>query len=229
METAYPPITPRRRSRRGSAYVALAALPALFVLVVIGVTGYFRLGSDTAALRETLMDSSPGQWQKRIAIHIGWVTTRLVRWGAQWAKLDPEPSAALQALDAAEVGVYHLRPGSAPLSLGAALVRADKVMTRRGWDRVVGVCERQQLVAVYLPRRGLSTRRVKCCVLVVSGRDLVVASVRGKVEPLLALAQKRLGNEPGPAPLRDLGWPFAEKSLQPGFSGLANFARESRF
>jgi hypothetical protein len=65
-------------------------------------------------------------------------------------------------------------------------------MSARRWDRAVGVSRENELVAVYFPRRGLSTKRMKCCVLVLQGRDLIVAGASGNLEPLLAIATKHL-------------------------------------
>lgn len=184
-----------KTSHAYSGSVAWLVLPMVLLLGLIGITGYFRLGSETTALRESVMDSTSGQWHKKIAFHLGWVTTSLVRFGAEWVKLDAEPRAALQSVRAVEVGVYRLEQSDAPPRLGTALARADKALARRGWLRMVGVCQDQELVAVYIPRRGLSAHSLKCCVLVFNGRDLVVASASANPKPLLALAQPRLGKE----------------------------------
>jgi len=50
------------------------------------------------------------------------------------------------------------------------------------------------LVAVYVPGKNISAHHLKCCVLVVDGKEMVLVSVQGNPEPLLryALAQ------PGP-------------------------------
>lgn len=194
-----PQIKPASHLRVG--HVVLMGLPLVFLLGVVGVTGYFRLGSDTAALRESVMAPSSGQWHRKIAVHVGWFTTSLVRFGSRWLKLEAEPRAALESLHGVEVGVYELEPDGAPYRFNAALARADKAMLRRGWERIVGVSQEQQLVAVYLPHRALSTHNIKCCVLVFNGHDLVVASVRGNLEPLMAIAEKHLQPAPNNFPL----------------------------
>ncbi|MGH7967363.1 MAG: hypothetical protein ACREIC_01410, partial [Limisphaerales bacterium] len=78
---------------------------------------------------------------------------------------------------------------------GVILDRADKAMTRRGWVRVVGVIQENQLVAVYLPRNGISSSRMKACVAVLDGRDLVVVSARGNLEPLMDIVEKHLDHD----------------------------------
>ena len=78
----------------------------------------------------------------------------------------------------------------------AVFLATDKAMAARGWERVVGVAEKDDLVAVYLPRKGLAVGRMKCCMMVLHGPTLVVASARGNIEPLLNLSRDRLGFRP---------------------------------
>ena len=68
------------------------------------------------------------------------------------------------------------------------LAAADAVMTTRGWERMVGVMDGHNLVAVYLPGKNISVHRAKCCVLVLDGKELVLVSVKGNPEPLLRFA-----------------------------------------
>lgn len=162
----------------------------MVIWLVVGVTGYFRVSPETAALRASLMQSVPGTWHKKIALSVGSVTTGLVRAGSRFINMPSEPRAALDALHGAEVGIYRLEEEVA-VNKGAALQAADKAMKSRGWDRIVGVVGERELVAVYFPRKA-SPRDVKCCVLVFQGCDLVVASVRGNLEPLVQLAHQHM-------------------------------------
>jgi hypothetical protein len=197
------PNTPPNRPGSGfrAGYVVAVAVPLFFALGVVGVTGYFRLSSETAALRESLMGSVDGQWKKTIAVHLGWFTTGLVRAGSRLVKLDPEPRAAIEAVRGVEVGVYKVRDGSEQEDHAAILAKTDKAMTRRGWVRVVGVSHDRELVTIYMPRKGMSLRNMKCCLMVFNGRDLVVVSARGNLEPLWAIAQKHLESELNRHPL----------------------------
>jgi hypothetical protein len=54
------------------------------------------------------------------------------------------------------------------------------------------VSRENELVAVYVPCSGVSTERMKCCVLVLHGRDLIVAGASGNLEPLLEIAERHL-------------------------------------
>lgn len=168
---------------------ALLVLPGL---CVVGVTGYFRLGSETAALRETMMSSVKGHWEKKIELNVGWFTTAVARTFSRAIILQPEPRAALEAVRGVEVGVFELAGEPGAFNPGAVLLRADQALKRRGWQRIVGVTQEHQLVAIYMPSRETSQRDLKCCLMVFEGRQLVVVSARGKVEPLLAIAEKHL-------------------------------------
>ncbi len=90
------------------------------------------------------------------------------------------------------MGVYKLQGAAGWVDHRAILARADQEMAARRWDRVVGVSRENQLVAVYVPKRGLSSQRMRCCVLVLEGRNLIVVGASGNVEPLLELADSRV-------------------------------------
>jgi hypothetical protein len=170
--------------------IVLGGVLVGLVVVVIGVISYFRLSPETAILRESAMGGVRGTWNKRIALNVGVLTTSLVRAGSYLFKLAPEPQAAFEAIRAAEVGVYKVSEDAGWADHRAILARADKAMSARRWDRVVGVSRENELVAVYVPRRGFSAQRIRCCVLVLQGRDLIVVGASGNLDPLLQIAGK---------------------------------------
>lgn len=173
--------------------LGLFCLPLLGAL---GIASYFRLSSETRALRSSVMESLPGHWDKQVAVNVGGFTLGLARFGTSFFHLPPEATAALQCLDGGDVGVYQLRGSSATANYSAMLASADQSMQRRGWERMVGVVEGRQFVAVYLPRNLSATKRIECCVVVLDGHDLVVASAHGKAEALLALVRTATKGEP---------------------------------
>ena len=185
-------VSSRPRFRVRTGYVVLALVLCLPLLCAVGIAGYFRLSSATEALRSSVIESVPGQWDKRFAVHVGGLTLGLVRFGSLFFNLPAEPKAALETLHGAEVGVYKLQDAPSALDYSAMFTATDKCMRRRGWDRVVGVAQGRQFVAVYLPRNLRTVKRMACCVAVLNEQDLVVASARGNLEPLLALATQRL-------------------------------------
>ena len=179
---------PRLRKR----YVVILAVLGTVALCVFGVTGYFRLSSDTAALQKSVIKSAGGQWDKKIAVRVGWFTMSFVRTGLRFIHLDPEPRAAIEALRGVEVGVYNQAPGARCIDRGAMFSVTDKTMLSSGWTRSVGVANENEFVAVYLPSKGISPGNMKCRVIVLHGETLVVVSARANLKPLIEIARSHL-------------------------------------
>jgi len=154
-------------------------------VIALGVASYFHLSSDTRALRNGLMKASGVEWRQHIGLNIGRGTFGVVRTGLSFVPLDPKAQAAIQAARGVEVGIYELSPGAKAPDGAAMLAGADKVLNARGWERVVGVLDGEDLVGVYLPREAILAQQVKCCVMVFDGRQMVLVSARANVEPLL--------------------------------------------
>jgi hypothetical protein len=174
-----------RTSQNQLSKVGGIFLAALFCL---GLTGCFRASSDTQALRDSLIKSANAEWDKTVEFGVGGLTLGLVRAGLSFVDLDPEARAALHAAQGADVGVYKRHDTGKQLDHPAMLLAADRAMTGRGWDRMIAVVNPRELVAVYVPDEVVSTGDVKVCFVVVSGSDMVVASARSNLEPLLELA-----------------------------------------
>ena len=183
------------------------------VSVSIGLTGCFKVSTDIGALRDSVMKAAHAEREERIEFGVGPLTLNLARAGLAFVDLEPEARTALHAVRSAEVGVYKLRSGHQQLNLAAMLSAADKTMAGRGWDRVVGVMDRRELVAIYVPAQVRSTRNVRVCLLTVDGQELVVASARSNLEPLMALAWKRAGRHQ--VDLSPLRLSASERGLMP--------------
>ena len=184
----------RRRFRLRAWYVVLVLVLCLALVCTIGIAGYFRLSSPTRAFRSSVIESVPGRWDKRFAVNVGGLTLGLVRFGSRFFNLPPEAKAALEVLRGAEVGVYNLRDAPSALDYSAMFSAADKCMRGRGWERIVGVARSRQFVAVYMPRNLRTVKHMACCVAVLNEQDLVVASARGNLQPVLELATQHLGD-----------------------------------
>jgi hypothetical protein len=186
--------TPRRSPLRLWLWGLLVTPFLLLALLGAGVASCFRLSSDTRAVRNALFKASGIEWRQQIALNAGYLTVGAARAGLSCLRLDPAAHAALQTVHAAGVGVYRLPSGVPQPSRTAMLVTADSAMTSRGWERVVGVIDGRDLVAVYCPKK-FSVNHLKCCVVVFDGEELVLVSAQGNPEPLAsyALAQPGLG------------------------------------
>jgi hypothetical protein len=161
------------------------------LICVLGIASFFHLSSPTQALRRSVMAGAPGDWNNRFAINVGPLTLDAARFVTSFIKLPPEAEAALQGVRGAEVGVYRLGHSPRTVNYSAILGAADKAMSRRGWERIVGVAQDGQFVAVYAPHGLRSLKRISCCVAVLDKQDLVVVSAHGNLEPLMALPKFR--------------------------------------
>ena len=169
-------------------FAVLLLVPAmLFVSVAAGVTSYFRPSSDTKALRNGLIKASGVEWRQRIAVNVGGLTFGAVRGGLSFFPLDARAQAALEAVRGAEVGIYELASAEQP-DCATMLTAADQAMAARGWDRVVGVIDGHDLVAVYISEKTTSARRMECCVMVFDGEHMILASAKANLQPLLQMA-----------------------------------------
>src|SRR5262245_30646705 len=121
------------------ALVVVGAMGLALVMCLVGITGFFRLSSETAALRDSFLNEMRGGWNKKIALRVGVVTTSLVRAGLRFVDMDQDARQAVQALRGGEVGIYDLSEEPTSRKLGQIIARADRAMQRRGWSRVVGV------------------------------------------------------------------------------------------
>ena len=190
--------TALNKSRGGAAairigYVLLAGVIVGVILLplvgVLAVTSYIRLGADASALKNTVIAIAPAK--ARVVVNVGWLTTGVVRLVAGFFPLPPEAHMALRSVRAAEVGVYHLNCPLRALDRSQVLARTESAMRKRGWERIVGVSQDKDLVAVFMPNR-VSGSHLRCCVLVVSGEDLVVVGARGNVEGVLRLVREKI-------------------------------------
>ncbi|MBC8002705.1 MAG: hypothetical protein H7X97_08965 [Opitutaceae bacterium] len=164
----------------GLAVITLIAL-------VIGVTGYFRLGGDTAALRRVVAEATGQRWSKKVEFNIGSWTTSVAQLGTGFIDMDARAREVLNGVRSAEAGVYRLSQPLDSRKSADLMAATDLAMTARGWDRVVGVRNRDATVIAYVPREAMSPDDVTVCFIVVHGRDVVVGQGRASLEPLISL------------------------------------------
>lgn len=149
------------------------------------------MSSDAEALRNSLMKSAAVEWEQQIEIGLGALTLNLARAGLSFVDLDCNARAALDAVRGADVGIYRLKHAPRSLDHAVLLSSADVAMAGRGWDRFVTVANRHEMVAVYVPKEVRSARNVKVCLVVLDSRQMVVASARSDLDPLLKIAFDR--------------------------------------
>jgi hypothetical protein len=192
-----PPLPPVIQSRTRRSWLWLVLLVILLPLIplgglALGVASYFRLSSDTRALRNELTRASGAEWRKQIALSIGDSTLGVARAASLFIKgIDGDAQTALRAVHGVEVGIYELDSTSQSPDRAAMLNAADQAMSSRGWERVVGVLDGKQMVGVFLPAKMTSAKRVKCCIAVLVDRKLIVVSAKADLQPLVELVKKQ--------------------------------------
>lgn len=179
----------RFRFRKRYLAIPLVCLP---LFCAVAVVRSLSIGSDAAALRQSLMDANPGEWNKKIAVHLGFFTLGAVRCVSSFVPLPPEARIGLESLRNVEVGVFQNNRSGGPSHASTSLAAADRVMLKRGWLRAVCVASERELVLIYTPRDMTSPKQMSCCVAVLNERDLVVVSGRGNVEALMQLAEQKI-------------------------------------
>src|SRR5688572_5558648 len=154
--------------------------------LLIATTGCFRVSSDTQALRDVALKLQTAEAEEKIELGVGFFTVGLAKLGARFVELPPEVRGILGSVDGVECSVYELRgPAS---NFAEVLSQADERMDERGLDRVVGLLEREQLIAVYVPRKMKSHRDMSISVMVLTKSELICASARGDLDSVMQLA-----------------------------------------
>ena len=169
-------------AHRGPTLIALG-------LVCLFATGCFRPSNPVRNLRDSVQQATGEAWMSEIELGVGALTLGLARAGGLVFELPPEARAVLRSVRGADVGVYRLRHPDRMVSGATVLPAADRALDKHGWDRLVGVIDGpHKTVAIYVSREPEWTRRLKLCVVVVDGSQMVIVSARGNPGPLIELA-----------------------------------------
>jgi hypothetical protein len=173
------------------------ALLLILPLLALGLSGCFKPAGEARAVRDRLVRQAGVRCATQFEFSVHGAVFHLVRAGLAFVDLDPEARAALTTLRGAGVGVYQLRFGGKACDRAALLSAADEAMTGRGWERVVGVLDGDEMVAVYVPRDTRPGGHLKVCAVVLDRDELVIASARTNPEPLIELGLRRAAGAAG--------------------------------
>lgn len=170
-------------------YTSMAA-----VAVLLCTTGCFRVSSETRALRDVALEFGVDGADEKIELGVGFFTVGLAKLGTRFVEMPAEARSILGSVKGVECSVYEIK--GQKQNLAELLTRADEAMDKQGCERVVGVIDDEQLVAVYVPRGATSHRNLSMSVMVLTQRELICATARGDLEPVvqmgLAKAQEHL-------------------------------------
>jgi len=181
--------TSNRLSQRASLAAWLASLLGAAVLAaltaVAGIWTMLHASREVATLRDCVLTSTVADGRKEIEFSVGPLLFGLARAGLNWVELEPEVRSLLGAVRGASVGVYRL--DQAVLDRPSLIEKVDDAMSRRGWERMLGVMDGDDCVLAYVPANLRSPHDLRLSLLVLDGRQLVVASVRADPEPAMEL------------------------------------------
>ncbi|HVU18977.1 MAG TPA: hypothetical protein VHD32_18875 [Candidatus Didemnitutus sp.] len=182
------PVRPRRRIWPWVVIILLSPFAVLGVAAVSVLT----LNSDARALRREVMAASGGDWHTKVQLSVGGIllgTARTVLTFVHCPNI-AEARLGVGAVKSASVGVYELTGDAASFAPEKVFSRADEVMTRRGWTRMVGVSEDRDNVLIYCSDHGSSSDRLDVCLAVVENRQLVVVSATVNADRLAEMVTK---------------------------------------
>lgn len=162
-----------------SLLLALAAPVAIAVAI-------FHVSGDTRALRNAAIHGDGAQWQKQVEANVGFLPLSIARIVLPFTPAPPEAQQAFSAIRSVEVSFHELR-GSKP-DLARILRDADEDMRKRGWDRVLGVVEKANVFAIYVTPDSGPAGKVKASILVIDGRQMIAATGRANLQPIMDLA-----------------------------------------
>ena len=176
--------------------VVLLVVTGAGALAAWEITGFVRLGGDARALRNSLKTEAT-QFEKRFELSAGPLTVDLARLALRAAPLPPEARSGVAALGGVEVGLYEMRREPGGFSKADWLAGADRAMAARGWERLVGVINRETLVAVYVLQDARSTGKVRVCFAILNREQLVIGSARGDLQQIAPLALGKIEQHHG--------------------------------
>ena len=146
-----------------------------------------HLSGDTRALRDAAIEGDGATWKKRIELHVGAVPLAAVRVGLPFVHIDEDAKTAFSSLHSVEFSVHEL--ASSEPNRARVIAEADARMSKRGWDRIVAVLNKDTAVSVYT--QGAPGDDLKISALVLNDRHMVAVTGCGDPRPLLELAMKK--------------------------------------
>jgi hypothetical protein len=170
----------------------LAILVAICVLPVVIVATHIGLSGEARVLRDELKTATGSTWSTRVQLSSGPLLIPAARAVVSLCNVDDEARCALAAVSSASVGVYELAEAGESPGLGAGLAALDKRMSSSGWERLVTVIDNQENVVVYAKSGGQWNSKMRICVGVVTGKELVVVSATIRPDALMPLIDKQL-------------------------------------
>lgn len=196
---AVPPSSPRLRvppplSGWSVLFRVLLVCVLTFVLSMALLAWSLLPRGEVRELRRAALSELPGDWKRLVEVRGGGVLCSAGQFAATLAGAPLEVVAALDCVNSVEVSVHQRTRGSGGIRGDATAANLLEVtsarMAARGWDPLVQARSRDSTVAVFLAPTNMQ-EKVRLCVLVHDGDQLVVVACDGRLEPLLRILEAR--------------------------------------
>jgi len=192
-----PVLTPRptparpRFTRWAVLFLVTVGLPTAAVATVIMS---FRVGSESRAARDIVLQANPDGFHRQFELGLGRLPVGLARAALGFVPMEPEAP----TLRSADVSIYTHDAGTDGIARGRILTRVREAMKARGWIPAVSVLDGEDLVGVFIPEKMRSPESFAACVLVLDAENLVIASGRLNLRPLADFALRELASRGEP-------------------------------
>lgn len=190
------PSSPSPKRLRARHWVLLC-LVGLFFFVLVGLVRLFLLDGDAGALRDGLNEPAGSALKTKVQLSLGPVSTRIARFCAgRFVALSKDQREFLSSVRGLSVGVYEIASGHGDepgILTRSRLGELDARMDKRGWVRLVAVGERDDAVLVYTTKDEIEGSEARFCVALADRGQLIVASVRADLEPIVRFVRERHG------------------------------------
>lgn len=180
-----------QKPRRVRHWILLGIVGILF-FVLIGLVRLFLLDGDARTLRDGLSEPAGASLKTKMQLSLGPLSAGLARiCVGRVCGLSDEQRQLLSSVRRLSVGIYDIPGGSdAERRSFFKLAELDGRMRARGWVRLLAVRERHECVLVYVPKEDSDAFDTRICLAVIDGRNLIVASARTDLEPLVAFVRE---------------------------------------
>lgn len=165
------------------------------LVLAVKVAGVFFLTREARTLQAAVVEASAWRVDPQIQLSVGPGMLAVGRVAAAWmGDVPKEVRQALGTIERASVGIYQLHDSRLVANRAALLAATDRKMAGRGWSRVVAVVDGGDTVLVYAPDDAEDLNRVRLCVAVYNGRELVVVSAQARTASLAEWVRPHLPN-----------------------------------
>jgi len=165
--------------------------------LLLGLTVWWSVRStgEIAALNSMVTSVSGRSAEAKVAFRLGWPVLTIARWVTAATADEPELGELLKQVRRVEVSVSELKGTALPGASQVVMGKADTMLAAAGWQRAVGVLEREQVVGVYVPIADPAGENMEFLVVVYDTTDLVIVKAKCGLEGVLAVIEQKMAGK----------------------------------